>query len=297
MDSWHKKIIDAQGALLDDHCGCDLITFLVHIGLNYDALGLCSVVLKQIDTLLGNFFDLFLQLVQVLASERGDGHAEDVTTESLWDEIILWQVEHDCIDVSFRSINLVYRHNQRYVHWARQFYHLYRLLLDALDRRDDKNNHVGDFGTSRSHILESLVTRRIDECDLLGDTLLHLLSGKFGLVSWFSPIGLDIKRWVQPSILDCKGTDSLCDCAILLRTFVVVSSEVVQQRSFSMVYMSHDCDNRWARHEVIFVLLLIHELYINVVFHADQFYGFICQNLKLIRVDLIGPFLGQLKHV
>ena len=88
------------------------------------------------------------------------------------------------------------------------------------------------------------MTRRIDESDLFGDTFLHLLFGEFGLVSWFSPIGLNIKRRVQPSILDCKGTDSLRDCAILLSTFVVVSSEEVQQRSFSMVYMSHDCDNR-----------------------------------------------------
>lgn len=170
------------------------------------------------------------------------------------------------------------------MHCLGQLNHLNCLLLDTFDSRNHQDNHVSDFGTSRAHIYKGLVTWSVDESDLSGHSL-HVVPF-VGCPTWDHSAVTSLR--IEARVLNCEGTDSLCNRSVLLGTLVMIGTERVEQGCLSVVDMTHDCDNRGPGHvSARLTRVFIHDLRINVHLHANKFDCFVCQDLKLVSVNIV----------
>ena len=164
---------------------------------------------------------------------------------------------------------------------------LLRLWHDAVVRRHHDDGQVGHLGTTGTHGRERLVTWGVEEGDFLAAIELHRIC-----------------------------TDVLGDAARLASDDVGLADKV-EQRRFSVVDVTHDRHNRWARHQVLLGVFLDHDgllhlgadkLHFKAKFFGDDGDGLRIQTLvdghhdaqrHARRNDFVDPAIhhrGQLGH-
>ena len=100
------------------------------------------------------------------------------------------------------------------------------LRHNAIIRCDYKDRNIGRLGTTHTHCRECLMTRCIEECDLLSVVLNNI------------------------------GTDVLCDTACLSGGYVCLADRI-KKRSFTVIDMTHYADDRRSRNHVLLVLFFL----------------------------------------
>ena len=189
-------VTDAQRAALDKH-GRDRAAPFVELCLDDDTA--CLAVRVRLQFLdFGDKQDVLEQIVNADALLRGDGHHDGIAAVFLRDEAVLHELLFDALGICTRLIDLVDRNDDGYPCRLRVVDCLDRLRHDAVVRRDDKDRHVCDLRTARAHRRERLMSRCIEENDLLALTD------------------------------DLIGTDVLCDAAGLVRADGGVADRVEQ---------------------------------------------------------------------
>ena len=196
-------------ALVECRLDDGTLRLLVGVGLQVEHLGLQKHLLQQ--------------LVQIYAL-LGRYVLTLVFSAPLLDQIVhLGQLLLDVVGVCARLVDLVYGEDHGHTCGLRVVDGLDRLRHDVVVGRNDDDGHVGDLGTARTHRREGLVTRRVEEGDLLT---------------------VEVYR---------VGTDVLRDAAGLTLDDVRLA-DVVQKRGLTVVDVSHDRHDRRTRHEILLLV-------------------------------------------
>jgi hypothetical protein len=111
-----------------------------------------------------------------------------------------------------RKINLIYGHNGRNFIFIDEIDNLFCLIFDTFSCRNYKNDEVSNSSPSSTHITKSFMTGSIDKSDFLSMTL-YMKSSYF---------------------LGNTSNLSLSDIRF---------SKVVNECGFTVINMSHDCNN------------------------------------------------------
>ncbi len=145
---------------------------LVHLGLDDRADG---GPLRVGDQLLEvrDEQDHLEELLEADPRLRADGHHRDVAAVLLDDHVGPGELGLDPVLVGIRLVDLVEGDDDRDLGGPRVADRLERLGHDPVVRRDHDHRDVGDPGAARTHRRERLVTRRVEEDDLLA-VLRHL---------------------------------------------------------------------------------------------------------------------------
>ena len=88
---------------------------------------------------------------------------------------MLQQLLADFLRLGFGLIDLVDRDDHRHARRLGVVDSLDRLRAEAVVRRDDENDDVGDVGAASAHFRESFVARGVEEGDLRLVGQLHLV--------------------------------------------------------------------------------------------------------------------------
>ena len=218
-------------ALVERRLDDGTLRLLVGVGLQVEHLGLQKHLLQQ-----------FVQIYALL----GRYVLTLVFSAPLLDQIVhLGQLLLDVVGVCARLVDLVYGEDHGHTCGLRVVDGLDRLRHDVVVGRNDDDGHVGDLGTARTHRREGLVTRRVEEGDLLT---------------------VEVYR---------VGTDVLRDTSGLALDDVRLA-DVVQKRGLTVVDVSHDRHDRRTRHEILLLVFLF--MYCIDHFRADKF----CLETELI---------------
>ena len=170
---------------------------------------------------------LFEQLVDAESFFRRYLLALVLAAPFLHEQVHLREVLAYLVGVCSRLVNLVYGEHHRYVGGLCVCDGLLGGRHDAVVSRYDDDGDVGHLGSAGTHGGERLVTRCVEERDLTSVGQCHVVC-----------------------------SDVLGDSSRLAGDHVGVTY-VVEQRCLSVVYVTHDGDNRCARHEIVLVVLLL----------------------------------------
>ena len=124
---------------------------------------------------------------------------------------------------------------------------------------NDQNCDICSVGTTHTHSCERLMSRCIQECDLLALDIYHV------------------------------STDVLCDSAGLASGYVCITDSI-QKRCFTMVNVTHNTDYRRSRNHIILVLFVLFEElcdHIHLFFLLSNDIKAKCDLLCLFKVDLL----------
>ena len=138
------------------------------------------------------------------------------------------------------------------------------LRHNTVVRCDNENRDICCLGTTHTHCRERLMTRCIEECDLLSVVFNNI------------------------------GTDVLCDTACLSGGYICLADRV-KKGSFTVVNMTHYADDRRSRNHVLLVLFFLFQEFLNdvdlllllaenIILHCDLF-GFLEVDLLIDRND------------
>ena len=192
---------------------------LVEVGLDDEAGGQCIWIGLELEDI-GLQDDGLKQVVDIelLLCRDVDEHVR--TAPFLGDDAVFGQLLAYAVGVGARLIDLVDRHDDGHVSCLRMVDGLDRLRHDAVVCGNDEHDDVGDLGTAGAHCCERLVTRRVDEGDLLA---------------------VDV---------DDRCADVLGDAAGLARNDAGMANRV-EQRGLAVIDMTHDGDDGRTGHEVV----------------------------------------------
>ena len=132
---------------------------------------------------------------------------------------------------------------------------LYCLRHNTIIGCNHKNSNICCIGTTHTHCSKCLMTRCIQECNLLPFNRYHV------------------------------STDMLCDTTSLTVCHICLT-DCIQKRSFTMVNMTHNTYYRWSCNQCSFILFFFFQKFFN---HIHFFFLF-CDNIKVH-----GNFLGFFK--
>ena len=124
------------------------------------------------------------------------------------------------------------------------------LRHDAVVSRNDDDRKVSHLRTTGTHRRKGLMARSIKECDTLSVRKLHIIC-----------------------------SDMLGDTTGLTGNHISLS-DIVEERSLTVVYVSHDSDYRWTREEIFLCILS---------FSLSDGVSKVCRN----ELDFIAELLGN----
>ena len=133
-----------------------------------------------------------------------------------------------------RFINLVYCKYNRNAGGRSVVYGLYGLRHNIIISGYNDNGNICDLGTTGTHSGERLVTWSIKECDMLSVLKLNVIS-----------------------------TDVLCNTTSLTSNNVSLTN-IVKQRCFTVVNVTHDSYNRSTWNHILWLILLLMDALLNL---------------------------------
>ena len=161
-----------------------------------------------------------MQLVHALLGQRGNIDKNRVATPIVRHQAFVLQLLAHLQRVGVRMIDLVDRDDDRHLGGLGMVQGFERLRHDAVIRRDDQHDDVGDVRAARAHGAEGGVAGRIEEGDL--------------------------RQFVLPFRMregNRVGADVLRDAAGFAGGDIGFADDV-EQRGFAMVNVAHDGDDR-----------------------------------------------------
>ena len=188
---------------------------MIQLRLDNDAARLAVRVGLQFQHV-GQQQHVFKQIIDALAGLGGDVHHDGVAAPLLRHQLVAGQLLLHRVRIRARLVDLVDRHDDRALRRLRVVDGFDGLRHHAVVRRNDQNRDIGRLRAAGAHRRKGLVTRRIQEGDLaiahLGDVRADVLGDAAGLA---------------------HGHLRLAD--------------VVKQRRFAVINVTHDRDDRRAR--------------------------------------------------
>ena len=116
------------------------------------------------------------QLIKINFLGRRHFHIKDIAAEFLDDDLVAQQFITNAIRVGIRSIDFVDRNNDRHFRRFRMVERFDGLRLNAIIRRDNQNNDVGDLRAACTHCRKGGVAGRIDKRNPLTVGKVNLIS-------------------------------------------------------------------------------------------------------------------------
>ncbi len=160
------------------------------------------------------------QLVDALLGLGRDVDVDGLAAPLLGDQPVLGQLVADALGVGARLVDLVDRDDDRHAGLLGVVDRLDGLRHHAVVGGDHQHDDVGHLGAAGAHRGERLVARRVEEDD------------------------------VAPVRVNLVGADVLGDAAGLARGDVGLA-DGVEQRRLAVVDVTHDGDDRRARHQIL----------------------------------------------
>ena len=161
----NEVVARVQRTILHEHARHGALA-LIELGFDDDALGVAVGIGGEF-LHLGDQPDVFEEVVDACARLGGDGHDDDVAAPLLGHEIVFHEPLLDLIGVCLGLIHLVHGDDDGHIGGLCVVDGLHRLRHDAVVRRNDENDDIGDGRAARTHGGERRVAGGIDEGDLL----------------------------------------------------------------------------------------------------------------------------------
>ena len=157
---------------------------------------------------------------------RGHGDKDRASAPVFRDQLILCQLLFHALDIRAGLIDLVDRHDDLDPCRFRVVDRLHGLRHHAVVRSHYEDRDIRGVCTAHTHCGERLMSRRIQESDLLSIDFHHI------------------------------SADMLSDAACLAVSYVGVADRI-QERGLAVVDMAHDTDDRRTFHHSAFVFLIL----------------------------------------
>ena len=141
------------------------------------------------------------------------------------------------LNIRIRLINLVDGNNNFNSGCLGMVNGLYRLWHHAIIRCHHKNGNIGGIRTTHTHCRKCLMSRCIQEGNLLSVDGYHI------------------------------STNMLCDTARFAIGYLSVT-DGIQQRCLTMIDMTHNADNRWTCNHIVLCFFLLTKQFLNNI-HLD----------------------------
>ena len=244
-----------QRTLLHQNCGNRTLA-LVELRLNHQTSRVAVRICLQFLHICRekNHIEKVIDTFVGLCGNRADNRA---AAPVLRDQLILHELLFDAVDVGIRLINLVDGDDDFDICRLRVVNCLNGLRHHAIVRCDHKNRDIRRFGTAHTHCRERFVARRVEE-------------GNQSVVC-----------------LDLISADVLCNAAGLTACDRGLA-DGIEKRSFTVVDMTHDNNDRRTGNHVLGILVFLTEQLlndINLLFSCAENIVFKCDFLGLLIRD------------
>ena len=269
--SCRNKVAYMKGSLLYQNCGNRTLA-LVKLSLDHKAscrtVGVCFQL-----AYFRRKKDHFQKSVNALSCVCGNRHKDSASAPVLRDQFILGKLLFYSFYVSAWLVDLVNGNNDLYACRFCMADGLYCLRHYTVVCRYNKNCDICCIGATHTHCCKCLMSRCIQESDLLTAVFYHV------------------------------STNVLCDSAGLSSCYICVTDSV-KKRSFTMVNVTHNADYRRSGNHIGLILFLFFQ---KLPDHVYLFFR-LCDNviaqsnfLCLFKVDLMvycyhGSFHKELFH-
>ena len=200
------------------------------------------------------------KLVEIRPLGRRHFDREGIAAKRLDLHVVLQELLHHPLGIGLGLVDLVDGDDDRSLGRLGVANRLDRLRHDAVVRRHDQHDDVGDLRAARAHRGEGRVTGRVDEGD-------GLAAGRNDLV----------------------GADVLRDAARFARDHIGVADRV-EQRGLAVIDVAHDGDDRRPRNGRAFLVGPIEEALLDVGFGdaLDRMAHFLGDELGVVGLEHVG---------